>query len=55
MTLLALYSVNKKQIAIFTVWFGDGDFESPNSSLNKKENKMKDKIQVEKKKRLQQL
>lgn len=49
MTLLALYSVNKTQIAIFTVWFSDGDFESPNSSLNKKENKMKDKIQVEKK------
>lgn len=54
MTLLALYSVNKKQIAIFTGWFGDGDFETPNSSLSKKENKIKDKIQV-KKNRLQQL
>lgn len=40
MTVLAFSSVGS------TRWFGDGDFETPNSSLGKKENKMKDIIPV---------
>ena len=42
MAVLAFSSVGS------TGWFGDGHFETPNSSLGKKENKLKDTMQVKK-------
>lgn len=42
MTVLSSSSVSS------TGWFGDGDFETPNSSLGKKEIRVKDTIQVKK-------